>query len=133
MQEPCQLADVGQGSESASRFGQKKSRYVTVAGCVRAGALSAQESVDRDLALRRWHQLRHHRPCASDLAHQVVHLGQSLEIIVGVHMEQPAGDVAVQIVQVARNVAPFFEIERTLQPYHDAASACQRQIGRAHV
>lgn len=115
MQEPCQ-PDPGAGlchmrgsnrgiTRGSKRLikrlikhtwhGKKKSRHVTAAGCPRSGALSALGSVDRGHSLRCGYQLRHHRPCAPDLAHEVMDFRQCLEIIVRIHMEQASGDVAI--------------------------------------
>ena len=49
-------------------------------------------------------------------------LVQNGQVVVGVHMEQTAGDIAVQLIQVGCQIAAFFKIQSTLQTQHNAAS-----------
>ena len=56
----------------------------------------------------------HFAPRLADFVHQTAHFFQCGDIIARVRMDQATGHVAVEIVQVAGQIAAFFEIQRTL-------------------
>ena len=53
-----------------------------------------------------------------------MNLVQHGHIVVGVCVKQAAGHIAVQLIEVVRQITTFFEIQGTLQTNHNAAGTC---------
>jgi hypothetical protein len=71
------------------------------------------------------YQHRHHFPGIANLNHQLAHFGQRRQIVVDVHMQQPAGDIGIQLAEIACQIAAFFMVQRALQANHNAAGTGQ--------
>src|SRR5574343_1861960 len=64
-------------------------------------------------------------PGTGDVAHQPRDFGQRLPVVVGIDVQDPAGQIAIQVIEVMGQLAATLEIQGALQSDHNAGGACQ--------
>ena len=62
-------------------------------------------------------------PGVGNVLDQAGHFLQGFQVVLCIDVEQPAGDVTVEIVKVVGQLAPTLEIQCTLQTDHNASGS----------